>query len=339
MIKNLNTSMKFPVGDDEYEICLCDEHADDTTPKAAREALETKVNALEEYKKKMADMGFDLKEADSGLVLPVPAETAPVAAPAPVVKSKFVCTCGKSIKSKSGLKMHQNGCKVYAEKKAEDPEGDHFEIVTPPAPAPEPTVTPVEAEIIEYPPVPANIDVEAKPQSQPKILKKGGMSVNQNRAKTVGRVKGVSGHAEGQGRGAQVESHDSYDISEMIKETISELGDEDASPNRIAPNQEITEMQEVSDSRSGAVMAVPKKIESEMGTTLIQIVDSGGDKAIQERAKDMAHKSKSMTNEQWHAQNEYDSTRTVKCPLCRGTGITRIGNRTCPRCMGGGIMQ
>ena len=328
--QSLNTSMTFPIGDDDYEVWLCDEHADDTTPKTAREALEGKVSALEEYKEKMAEMGFELKEADSGLLLPVAVEQ-PAAAE---VKGKFVCACGKSIKSKSGLKMHQKGCKVYAEKKVEEPDGDHYEIVKPPPPI-------VEA---EYLPVVANIDAEAEVVetevvSKARIIRKGGLSVNQNRAKTVGRVKGVGGYAEGHGQGSQVESHDSYDVNEIIKETISSLGDDDVAPNRISPNQEITEMQEIADPKTGAIMVVPKRIESDMGTTLISIVDTGGDKAIQDRAREQALLSKSMNNQQWHSQNDYDSTRTIKCSLCRGSGVTRIGNKVCPKCHGGGVLQ
>ena len=57
---NLNTSMDITFNDKKYTIYLCDEHADDTTPKQAKAALSTKMEKLEEIIKQAEAMGLKI---------------------------------------------------------------------------------------------------------------------------------------------------------------------------------------------------------------------------------------------------------------------------------------
>jgi hypothetical protein len=321
--QDLNTSMEFKVDDEDYKVFLCPEHADDTTPKAAREALEVKVKAYNDLKEKAEEMGFQFEQNPQGLLLPEPIQTPMQTAPS---KKKYVCACGKKCNSKSGVSLHQKNCVVYKERKEEDPDSDHFEII----------------EDKPMLPVQAQIDVEVQPQSKPVQLKRqGGMAVNENRAKTVGRVSGVSGVATGaSGHSQQIESHDSYDLNEMLKDTVtSNLDDNSPNPGRITPNQTVEETQNIQDTRTGSMMALPKKIESELGTTIIEIVDTGGDRALQERTKETNAEMAGLMGEQLKGYNQYKSSRTITCPLCRGVGLTRAGKKTCPKCGGVGILS
>lgn len=91
--------------------------------------------------------------------------------------------------------------------------------------------------------------------------------------------------------------------------------------------------------RGGAEVVIPKKIVSEAGTTEINIVNTGGDKALQDRFKGMqvASAEARTSNE---AQRAFLSGGYMAkdCTLCSGTGITKINNQTCKKCNGVGTV-
>jgi hypothetical protein len=91
--------------------------------------------------------------------------------------------------------------------------------------------------------------------------------------------------------------------------------------------------------RGGAEVVIPKKIVSEAGTTEINIVNTGGDKALQDRFKGMqvASAGARTSNE---AQRAFLSGGYMakECTLCGGAGITKINNQTCKKCNGVGTV-
>jgi hypothetical protein len=66
---------------------------------------------------------------------------------------------------------------------------------------------------------------------------------------------------------------------------------------------------------------IPKKIVDQSGETTINIIDTGGDKALQETFK-----------------QEHISTYLNDCSVCKGTGRVMNGNK-CPRCNGIGMIR
>ncbi len=57
---NLNTSMSFTIDDNEYQIFLCDEHAEDTTPKQAKQSLKGRITEIEEFMEKAKALGIQI---------------------------------------------------------------------------------------------------------------------------------------------------------------------------------------------------------------------------------------------------------------------------------------
>lgn len=75
--------------------------------------------------------------------------------------------------------------------------------------------------------------------------------------------------------------------------------------------------------------------DSEGGHTSIRIVNSGGDRALQDRFRGMAESSKSDSGPDFrHSYGVSD------CMACGGTGLSRIDNsKPCPKCKGDGIIK
>lgn len=147
---------------------------------------------------------------------------------------------------------------------------------------------------------------QAKPQAVPvKTLRK----VNVRPVNVPIVAKGANGDVN-------LDSHQPYDISDDAPGIIEH------------------EEQTIS-GRAGTPTAIPKKIVSEAGTTEINVVNTGGDKALQERFKALAHGSQSNVK-----SPDFRSGYAIReCAVCRGTGTTKIGNKTCPKCNGSGIMS
>lgn len=133
---------------------------------------------------------------------------------------------------------------------------------------------------------------------------------------TPTKVEG--GDAVGTG---SVERHKGYDTAKAVK---TKDGEEHAPPT-VVEHQE----QQISGA-AGVPVAIPKKIVSNHGTTEISIVDTGGDRALQARLKDMSKSDQAVS-----FREGYDTMR--ECTFCGGTGQAKIGNIKCPRCKGAGL--
>lgn len=96
----------------------------------------------------------------------------------------------------------------------------------------------------------------------------------------------------------------------------------------------VSREEQIVQGRAGRPVAIPKKIVSAAGTTDVNIVDTGGDAALQQRFKELSEVSK-RTETPPSFQNGY---LIRECVLCKGTGVTIIGNKTCPKCKGVGTL-
>lgn len=120
---------------------------------------------------------------------------------------------------------------------------------------------------------------------------------------------------------SSVESHKGYDTAKAVK---TKDGIEHAPPTVVEHS-----LQEVSGA-AGVPVAIPKKVVSNHGTTEYSIVDTGGDRALQARLKEMERSGETVSfGEGYAAMRE--------CTFCSGTGKAKIGNMKCPRCKGAGM--
>jgi hypothetical protein len=81
---DLNTSMDLTVDGDKYTVYLCDEHAEETTPKQAKDALAKRKAQLEEVIKQAEALGLKVELPGVGKKIAVveDPQAAPAAAPA-----------------------------------------------------------------------------------------------------------------------------------------------------------------------------------------------------------------------------------------------------------------
>jgi len=87
---------------------------------------------------------------------------------------------------------------------------------------------------------------------------------------------------------------------------------------------------------SGREVVVPSILYDDVGTkTSIRIVNTGGDRALQSRFKEMADASKGNRGPDF--RNQYGIR---DCVACNGTGRSRINkNNPCPKCGGDGFFK
>ena len=83
--------------------------------------------------------------------------------------------------------------------------------------------------------------------------------------------------------------------------------------------------------RDGMSIAIPTRRVGKMGETKIQIVDSGGDSALQERFK-------SLNGGDGQQSTAGYTVRSAQCGLCRGQGVV-MGSKKCPKCGGAGMVD
>ena len=102
--QDLNTSMNVKIEEDKYSVSLCDKCADVTTPKQARESLQTKLVEIREIMEKAKELGFDLGMSK---------------AKSKKTKGEYICDCGKICSSKGGLTHHKKSCDVHKQTVAE----------------------------------------------------------------------------------------------------------------------------------------------------------------------------------------------------------------------------
>ena len=121
--------------------------------------------------------------------------------------------------------------------------------------------------------------------------------------------------------GHAVDSHSSIDLGSL----------EDKLPEEARRGRVKMEMME---GRGGQPIAIPKKRVDGTGTTRINIVNTGGDSALQERFKNAA-----MSEDSDFRHGYQGATRD--CPICKGTGFAENAGEeiSCPKCSGTGIIH
>lgn len=97
------------------------------------------------------------------------------------------------------------------------------------------------------------------------------------------------------------------------------------------PTNRSTKLQVVR-GREGMPVTIPKTIVASAGKTLIEtninVIDSGGDRTVQNRFKAL-----NLMNERGQNGNYLQ-----QCSVCRGSGITGRNKQTCPKCSGSGFV-
>lgn len=117
----------------------------------------------------------------------------------------------------------------------------------------------------------------------------------------------------------------SYDIDKTVK---TKDGSEYRPPKTIEAETQVVS------GRAGIPITIPKKIVSEAGRSDVKIVNTGGDRALQDRFKSEAEESR---GDRGHSYADgYNNTDPRPCNFCDGTGVAKIGRMTCPRCKGTG---
>ena len=89
----------------------------------------------------------------------------------------------------------------------------------------------------------------------------------------------------------------------------------------------------MAEGRGGQPIAIPQKRVDGTGTTRINIVNTGGDRALQERFKNMASDDTGSFKDGYQGMSE--------CPICRGDCVVMNKNEetTCPKCQGSGFIS
>ena len=87
--------------------------------------------------------------------------------------------------------------------------------------------------------------------------------------------------------------------------------------------------------RGGADIAIPVRRIGKTGVTNIRVVETGGDRALQDRFKSMANSSKN--GDVKHYGREGYDVQFRQCMMCNGTGVSM--KQQCPKCKGLGEIQ
>ena len=123
------------------------------------------------------------------------------------------------------------------------------------------------------------------------------------------------------GRNVTLEKHESYNTTEVALKDGTKVN---------APKEKVEEAQVVS-GRGGVPISIPRKVVGDAGVTDIIIVDTGGDRTLQNRFKSIANDSINNYGP------DFKSGYAVRdCTLCGGAGISRISKDVCPKCKGAG---
>lgn len=93
--------------------------------------------------------------------------------------------------------------------------------------------------------------------------------------------------------------------------------------------QEEGKTQKIIDNGSGTITR------SNLGTTIIKV--SGHDNGLNKMLQQTDAEGNLIRSSALNGQGA--GRATTECPLCRGSGITRIGAKTCPKCEGVGIVN
>lgn len=303
----LNTVINISIEGKKYDVAICDKHAEDTTAKKAKDLVQKKLNELDELLKKMKDFGIQIPEdqLQSHQIL--------VAEKTPTPTMKKESSTGEVIDVEPTLAEGEVG--GNDEKKA---------IVLRKASLQKMQVQ----KKIQYQKPPEPSDKNAK-----QIIKSA-----------VGHVQSVAGVAQDERNrvsGVTLDKRSSHDVASVITEGIGKLKER----GYIRKDQDVVVPvpiqidHQMVPGRKGIPMKIPKIVrDSNGGVTTIAVVDTGGDKTIQDRFKQLADESRRTEGNTAYSFGEkgYD---VMNCSLCEGTGKTRATGGTCPKCKGAGILN
>lgn len=165
-------------------------------------------------------------------------------------------------------------------------------------------------------------------QLAPTMIRSDNFTVNPNRT-MAGAVKGIASEVNLEGRS-------SINVQSFIEADIAKSRQTGAlSESAPKPMSKIAESQTVR-GRGGAPMTIPRRIKHNIGgETFINVVDTGGDRTIQDRTKALAAED-GWGKDPFRYRKGYDVT---PCSLCNGTGNTSINNEVCPKCKGTGVLN
>lgn len=165
--------------------------------------------------------------------------------------------------------------------------------------------------------VEATEEVYEKKESM--VIKKGGLP----------KVRSISANVDGQ----SIQGGTSINTRELVKREVESIKDEKVT----VPVTESIEYQTVP-GRQGVPMRIPKRIKHNQGSTNVTVVDTGGDRVIQSRFKEMARATMDEKNSSTHIYGR-DGYDTTECPLCGGTGENRVNGGKCVKCNGIGLLN
>lgn len=198
-----------------------------------------------------------------------------------------------------------------------------------PAPAePTPADNPTGVKVIVAKKRPQAAPMQTQLAPAPTMIRSDNFTVNPNRA-MAGAVKGIASEVNLEGRSSiNVQTAVAGEMEVARKKgVISE-----SSPK---PMSQFVESQTVR-GRGGAPMTIPRRIKHNIGgETFINVVDTGGDRTIQDRARALAAED-GWGKDAFRYRKGYDVT---PCSLCGGTGNTSINNEVCPKCKGAGVLN
>ena len=189
-----------------------------------------------------------------------------------------------------------------------------------PAPAPEaPSETPPEdAPAAPVIPSSTKVIIQKLPQTKGKTTE-----IIRGQVPTV---RAISGVAQGARTSMRVEGRSSINVAESIDKEIQAI----APGSKIRPASKVMEEQLVR-GRGGQPMRIPRVIKHTIGgNTVINVVDTGGDKLIQDRFRGLRDVIYNYGEKGYDVQN---------CTLCGGSGVAAATGGTCPKCQGVGFLN
>lgn len=258
---NLKTSMVVTIDDKQYDVVLCDEHAEDTTLKTVKELVKKKINDYENLLKQMKEFGIDIAEPSKG--------------------NNIVVASDGFGKDDSRLEVE-------------------------------------ESKLIPI------LDVSNK---------------NLIKQRSIPQTKwSVSGVASGDSGAVKIESRETIDAQKTILEVINKgkiSGRIGKDSNIKLPTIIDVESQGVQSS-NGQQMVISKVVkDNQGGVTKIAVIDTGGDKKLQDRFKNACQNS--IHKSPFDYKGRGYALRG--CNACDGTGFSKLNSEICPKCKGTGSVS
>lgn len=275
--EDLNTTMSVKIENEKYDVAICDEHADNATPKKIKEVVSSKLEELKSLMEKMKEFGLEVNMSGGGVAV---AEKKPEESIDDAINEEIHGQEEQEVAKPKVSKAGTNKKIIVAKKK----------------------------------------NIDEKPTRKPQV--------NRN----IGTPRSLGGPVKGIRNTVNLEQRQAIDAREAINSEVNEA--KKKGEEVVTPITEDIEYQVVA-GRAGAPMTIPKKIKHNMGSTQIAVVDTGGDKTIQTRFKEMAENSK-MDNAHVYGRDGYD---TYSCTMCEGSGIAKIGGGRCEKCKGIGLLN